>query len=60
MELVDIAKEVRKDILLEVFSANSGHPGGALSCADILTAIYFHLIQGLSSELSDSTVILPK
>ena len=45
MNLPDIAKEVRKDILQEVYSANSGHPGGALSCADILTAIYFDLIQ---------------
>lgn len=43
MELKDIAKEVRKDILLQVYSANSGHPGGSLSCADILTAIYFDL-----------------
>ena len=44
MDLINIAREVRKDILLEIYSANSGHPGGALSCADILTAIYFNLI----------------
>ena len=44
MDLEKIAKEVRKDILLEVYSAQSGHPGGALSCADILTSIYFDLI----------------
>lgn len=43
MELKEIAKNVRKDILLQVYSANSGHPGGSLSCADILTAIYFKL-----------------
>ena len=41
MELEQIAKEIRKNILLQVYSANSGHPGGALSCADILTSIYF-------------------
>ena len=40
-ELKKIAKEVRKDILLQIYSAQSGHPGGALSCTDILTAIYF-------------------
>ncbi len=40
-ELERIAKEVRKDILFEIYSANSGHPGGALSCTDILTAIFF-------------------
>ena len=45
MDLNEIAKEVRKDILLEVYSAQSGHPGGSLSCADILTAIYFDLIE---------------
>ena len=45
MELEKIAKEVRKDILLQVYSANSGHPGGALSCADILTAIYFNSLE---------------
>ena len=44
MKLEQIAKEVRKNILLQVYSANSGHPGGALSCADILTAIYFKLL----------------
>lgn len=45
MELENIAKEIRKNILLQVYSASSGHPGGALSCADILTAIYFKLIK---------------
>ncbi len=40
-KLKRIAKEIRKDILTEVYSANSGHPGGALSIADILTVLYF-------------------
>ena len=44
MDLKQIANEVRKNILLQIYSANSGHPGGALSCADILTAIYFKLL----------------
>lgn len=43
MDLKEIAKNVRKDILFQVYSANSGHPGGSLSCTDILTAIYFDL-----------------
>ena len=45
MNLELIANSVRKNILLEVYSAKSGHPGGALSCTDILTAIYFNLIE---------------
>ena len=40
--LQNIAYEVRKDILEEVYEAQSGHPGGALSCADILTVLYFN------------------
>lgn len=37
-----IAVEVRKGIIEAVYSAKSGHPGGALSCADILTVLYFN------------------
>lgn len=40
----EIARQVRKDIIFEIYSAQSGHPGGALSCTDILVAIYFKLI----------------
>ncbi len=40
----EIARQVRKDIIFEIYNAQSGHPGGALSCADILVAIYFKLI----------------
>lgn len=41
LKLENTAKEIRKNILLQIYSANSGHPGGALSCTDILTSIYF-------------------
>lgn len=44
MELEKISREIRKNILFQVYNANSGHPGGALSCTDILVAIYFKLI----------------
>ena len=40
-ELKQIAKQVRKGIIEQVYSAQSGHPGGALSVADILTVLYF-------------------
>jgi transketolase len=36
-----IAADVRLDILEEVHAASSGHPGGSLSIADILTYLYF-------------------
>lgn len=35
------AKEVRKIILEMIHEAKSGHPGGSLSAADIVTALYF-------------------
>lgn len=36
------ANQVRKDVIGMVHSANSGHIGGSLSCADILTVLYHH------------------
>jgi transketolase len=35
------ANEIRKDIVTMISKAGSGHPGGSLSCADILCALYF-------------------
>ena len=35
------AKEVRKEILTMIHAAQSGHPGGSLSAADMMTALYF-------------------
>jgi len=32
---------VRQDIIKEIHSANSGHPGGSLSSADIMTVLFF-------------------
>ena len=41
LELEKMANEIRKDIVSEVHSAKSGHPGGSLSSADIFTYLYF-------------------
>lgn len=35
------AKEIRKDIIEEVYNASSGHPGGSLSIADVMAVLYF-------------------
>ncbi len=40
--LENIANDIRKDIIEEVYQAQSGHPGGSLSCTDILTVLYFN------------------
>lgn len=39
--LVEQATKIRKDIVQMVCKAKSGHPGGSLSAADIVTALYF-------------------
>ena len=41
LELKKIANEVRKGIVTGVHAAKAGHPGGSLSCADIMTYLYF-------------------
>ena len=40
-ELERRANEMRSDIVRMIAEAGSGHPGGSLSCADILAALYF-------------------
>ncbi len=41
LELAKMANEVRKGIVTAVHSAKAGHPGGSLSCADLMTFLYF-------------------
>ena len=41
-ELQKKANDIRIDIIEMVYNAKSGHPGGSLSCADILTVLYFN------------------
>ena len=40
-ELAKIANEVRRGIVTGVHAAKSGHPGGSLGAADIMTYLYF-------------------
>ncbi len=40
--LKELANKVRLDIIQEIYYAKSGHPGGSLSVADILTVLYFN------------------
>ncbi len=41
IRLKKIALEIRKGALTAVYSAQSGHPGGSLSIADLLAYLYF-------------------
>ncbi len=44
-ELKRIAVEIRCDIIEMTCEAGAGHPGGALSAADIVTALYFRVMR---------------
>lgn len=43
-ELKKIASQVRRDIIRMVSGAKSGHPGGSMSSADILTSLFFDVM----------------
>ena len=43
-ELMLHARNVRKNIIREVSNAKCGHPGGALGAADILTLLFFEVM----------------
>ena len=44
-ELEKMAVVIRCDIIRMIATANAGHPGGSLSAADIVTALYFRLMK---------------
>lgn len=44
-DLKEIARGIRRDIILMTAEAASGHPGGSLSATDIITALYFNVMR---------------
>lgn len=40
--LKQISNDIRLGIIEQVYKAQSGHPGGSLSCSDILAVLYFN------------------
>lgn len=44
-DLQKTATQVRRDIVRMVHGVQSGHPGGSLGCADVVTALYFHAMK---------------
>lgn len=45
LNLGDKAKQLRADVLDMLFTAQSGHPGGSLSCVEILVAMYENVLR---------------
>jgi transketolase len=44
-ELTEMAKKLRRHVITMTAIAGSGHPGGSLSAADIITALYFKVLR---------------
>jgi transketolase N-terminal domain/subunit len=44
-ELKEMAKKLRRHVISMIATAGSGHPGGSLSAADIITALYFKILR---------------
>lgn len=49
-QLKAISKELRVDIIRMLVEAGSGHPGGSLSCIDILVTLFFHKMRHRPAE----------
>tara|TARA_Y100000034_G_scaffold93281_1_gene112864 strand:- start:2553 stop:3374 length:822 start_codon:yes stop_codon:yes gene_type:complete len=49
-QLKKIANEIRKESIIITHRAQSGHPGGSLSEADILSALYFYKLKTNSKK----------
>jgi transketolase len=45
IKLKRVANQIRKHVLRMIKAGGSGHIGGALSCTDILTALYFKIMK---------------
>ena len=44
-QLEKMARNIRQSIIEMIWSSNGGHVGGSLSCADILTVLYFQILR---------------
>lgn len=54
--LEQTATQVRRDILRMVHACQSGHPGGSLGCADLVTALYFDVMNLNESRNSEGFI----
>ena len=48
--MIKQAQRLRRDIIVMIGEANSGHPGGSLSAADLITALYFRVLRHRQSD----------
>lgn len=58
ISLLEIADECRRNTLFEIYHAKSGHPGGSLSCVDLLVGLFS--LENKANTLPDLKFILSK
>lgn len=61
--LKEMARHMREDILLQIYAGGSGHPGGSMSCVELLAALFGHVIKPSSDWVKRNSrdhVILSK
>ena len=51
------AKVIRKHVITSIYNAGTGHPGGSLSCVDILVALYFEVMKPNFDRISEYSKI---
>jgi transketolase len=52
-QLAEVAAFMRKHVIASIYHAGSGHPGGALSCSDLLACLYGAELSAWPSSVDD-------
>lgn len=51
-QLVELCRQVRRDILRMVHAVSSGHPGGSMGCTELFVALFFRQMQHMPVPFS--------
>lgn len=60
MDLEQLALDIRRDSIEMIYRAGSGHPGGCLSCADILAYLFGKELKGTIEDPDRDRFVLSK
>jgi len=60
MNITQIANQIRHDTIEMIYRAGSGHPGGSLSCADLLAYLFEKELKGVFEDPNRDRFILSK
>ena len=50
LELKDVCRRVRRNIITMTNKAGAGHPGGSLSATEAMVALYFDVMKGIDPK----------